>query len=92
MDSLRMPRDAKRPPFTIVVNGQRVETFEGETLGAALLAAGRPTLRASRLGDRRGMFCGIGLCYDCLVTVDGEQVRACMTPARPDAVVDVPHA
>ena len=92
MGSLRVFREAKSKPITLTVNGERVEAFEGETVGAALLAAGRVALRASRLGGRRGMFCGIGLCYECLVNVDGKMVRACMTSVLPDAVVDIPHA
>jgi NADH dehydrogenase/NADH:ubiquinone oxidoreductase subunit G len=28
------------------------------------------------------VFCGIGVCFDCLVTVDGSQIRACVTPVR----------
>ena len=91
MASLRVFREAKSEPITLTVNGERVEAFDGESVGAALLAAGRAALRASRLGSRRGMFCGIGLCYECLVTVDGASVRACMTPVRQDAVVEVPH-
>lgn len=91
MVSLRVFREPRRAPITTTVNGERVEAFEGETVGAALLAAGRVTLRASRLGGRRGMFCGIGLCYECLVTVDGVSVRACVTPVRQDAVIEVAH-
>jgi D-hydroxyproline dehydrogenase subunit gamma len=91
MDSLRLSREAKGEPIALTVNGGRVEAFEGESVGAALLAAGRIALRASRLGSRRGMYCGIGLCYECLVSVDGASVRACMTPVRAGAVIEVPH-
>jgi aerobic-type carbon monoxide dehydrogenase small subunit (CoxS/CutS family) len=61
----------------------------GQSIGAALAAAGIRSLRRTRLGGRpRGLFCGIGVCFDCLVTVDGRpSVRACMVEARPGDVV-----
>ena len=50
----------------------------------ALLASGRRFTRwTARAGEPRGYFCGMGVCQDCLVTVDGlPNVRACMTPVR----------
>jgi NADPH-dependent 2,4-dienoyl-CoA reductase/sulfur reductase-like enzyme len=66
------------------------------TLAAALVAAGQLGLRESRDGGHRGVFCGMGVCHECLVCVDGRPGRrACMTaaaagmrvtrqPARPD--------
>ena len=65
------------PPVEIIVNGRPVEAFPGETLHAALLAAG------IRVFGERGVFCGMGVCYECLVTIDGEpDRRSCMTPVR----------
>lgn len=70
--------------LTILVDGHEVEACEGETVAAALTAAGRRTLRTTaRAGAPRGYFCGMGVCHDCLMTVDGlPNVRACMTPVR----------
>jgi aerobic-type carbon monoxide dehydrogenase small subunit (CoxS/CutS family) len=67
---------------TITVDGEPLPAFLGETLAAAMLADGRRTLRRSpRSGSPRGIFCGMGICYDCLMVVDGRpNVRACMTP------------
>jgi aerobic-type carbon monoxide dehydrogenase small subunit (CoxS/CutS family) len=40
------------------------------------------------MGVPRGLFCGIGVCFDCLVTIDGTpNQRACLVPAHPDMVV-----
>ena len=66
------------------IDGQLVPAYEGETIAAALLAAGRRVLRhAEPKGDPRGIFCGIGVCFDCLVRVDGTRnVRACLTPVH----------
>ena len=68
----------------LMVDGQPIPAYEGETLAAALLAAGHRTFRHTIPGgEPRGVFCGIGICFDCLVTLDGTQsVRACVTPVR----------
>ena len=68
----------------LLVDGQPIPAYEGETVAAALLAAGRRALCGETPGgEPRGIFCGIGVCFDCLVTVDGAQtVRACVTPVR----------
>ena len=68
----------------LLVDGQPIPAYEGETVAAALLAAGRRAFRRTVPGgEPRGIFCGIGVCFDCLVTVDGAQtVRACVTPVR----------
>lgn len=56
----------------IVVDGEPLPYTEGQTVAAALVAAGRVAWRTTRVGHRpRGVFCGIGVCFDCLVTVDG---------------------
>ncbi len=64
--------------------GRAVPIAPGATIAAALTAAGELALKNSRQGDCRGVFCGMGVCQECLVAVDGEPAqRACMTPARP---------
>lgn len=67
--------------ITIFVDGERLQVHPGETVAGALLAAGRRAWRRTRnQGAPRGLFCGMGVCFDCLVQVDGEPyVRACMT-------------
>ena len=66
----------------IFVNGQPVRAFEGETIGAALTAAGmREFRKTEQLQDPRGLYCCMGTCHGCLVTVNGRpSVRACVTP------------
>lgn len=63
----------------IVVDGRTVEALPGQTVAAALLAAGKDSWRQTRGADQpRGVFCGIGACFDCLVVVNGiPDVRAC---------------
>ena len=62
-------------------DGQELHAVEGQTVAAALLAAGRRVWRTTtRCGEPRGLFCGMGVCFDCLVQVDGRpNVRACQT-------------
>jgi D-hydroxyproline dehydrogenase subunit gamma len=65
----------------IVVDGEDVEAYEGECIAAALLASGRSITRWTITGEARGYFCGMGICHECLVIVEGHgSVRACMTP------------
>jgi predicted molibdopterin-dependent oxidoreductase YjgC len=56
----------------------------GQTIGAALVARGTTSWRTTRVaGAPRGLFCGIGICFDCLVTVDGHpNQRACLVLAE----------
>jgi hypothetical protein len=63
-------------------DGQEMLALAGETVAAALIAAGRRTFRQTgRRGEPRGLFCGMGVCFDCLVQVDGHaNLRACQTP------------
>jgi hypothetical protein len=76
-------------PFEFEFDGCRVRAYPGETVGAALTAAGITTFRTTRVhGAPRGLFCGIGVCFDCLVVVDGApNQRACLTAALPDLIV-----
>jgi thioredoxin reductase/bacterioferritin-associated ferredoxin len=69
----------------ITVNGEPVPAFEGETIAAALAAAGIRELRhAPQHKDPRGLYCCMGTCHGCLVTVDGQpNVRSCITSAQP---------
>ncbi len=65
-------------PFTF--DGRPLAGFEGETLAAALTAAGILGLRRTRDGAPRGVFCGMGICFECVVDVDGRPgQRACLT-------------
>jgi predicted molibdopterin-dependent oxidoreductase YjgC len=79
----------KGDSFTVRVDGIELTAYAGDTVAAALVRAGRVSWRRTRLGDRpRGLFCGIGACQDCLVTVDGTAgVRACLAPVAPGTAV-----
>lgn len=65
------------------VNGRAVEVPEGAMVSAAVALAGEAAFRRSVTGEARGPLCGMGICFECRVTVDGRaQVRSCQTPCR----------
>jgi sarcosine oxidase subunit alpha len=70
--------------FNIFVNDRPVKVFEGETLAAALWANGFISLGHNpNTGSNRGLYCGIGHCYECRVTVDEmEDIRSCLILTR----------
>ncbi|WP_296571070.1 (2Fe-2S)-binding protein [Phreatobacter sp.] len=69
---------------TVTIDGRPFSVAAGETLSTAMLLAGFAGLRRSaRLGRERGPFCGMGVCFDCLVTIDGAANRqACLVRVR----------
>ncbi|MEU1278372.1 (2Fe-2S)-binding protein [Streptomyces sp. NPDC005805] len=80
---------APRTVYAIEVDGAEVSVQEGQSVAAALWGAEIPAWRTTRSGGApRGVFCGIGTCHDCLVTVNGRpNQRACLVPARPGDTV-----
>jgi predicted molibdopterin-dependent oxidoreductase YjgC len=83
---LRVPHSAgvvRGERLVFHFDGRPVPAFRGESVAAALMAAGIRRLRTTPVaGAPRGVFCAMGVCYDCLVTVDGTPSRrACLVPA-----------
>lgn len=90
-NSLRIQQRVNRgQPFEIQVDGKEVTAYPGETIATVLLAEGWQVFRHTALsGEPRGPFCGMGLCFDCLVTVNGHpNVRACVTQVQPGDTVE----
>lgn len=75
--------------FPLHVDGREIEALPGHTIAAALWRSGIVSWRRTRgSAEPRGVFCAIGVCFDCLVTVNGQpNQRACLIPARPGDVV-----
>jgi predicted molibdopterin-dependent oxidoreductase YjgC len=65
-------------------DGRPLVAGRGQNIGAALVSNGITAWRSTRKNARpRGLFCGIGVCFDCLVTVDGEaNQRACLVEVQ----------
>lgn len=80
MSDLRIKNVERNQAVTIRVNGKPVSAYVGESLLAALIAAGIKTQKQSPVVlEKRGGLCGMGVCYECLVTVNGQpNIRACM--------------
>lgn len=75
---------------TFRFDGAPVPFRPGQSVGAALTAHGVRAWRTTRREGRpRGLFCGIGVCFDCLVTVQGRpNQRACLVVAEPGLRVE----
>lgn len=91
MSDLRIEPLRKGMTVTLRVNGRKVIARRGESVHAALLAAGYRSLRRTgKESAPRGVFCGMGICYDCLVTVNGQpNQRACMRQVEDGMEIDL---
>lgn len=71
--------------FELEIDDQPVTAYPGETIATVMIASGQRLLRNSSVsGEPRGLNCGMGICFECLVTVNGRpNLRACITPAQP---------
>jgi len=74
----------KKREVKITVDDKMLNAIEGEPIASALMANGIMVFRRTRIKkEPRGYFCGIGLCTDCMMTVNGVQnVRTCITPVK----------
>lgn len=79
-----IPQVERGTPIKIFVDGIEIEAYKGETVATALLSAGITTFRLSHKHKKpRGLYCGMGICYECLVTINGIHAqRACITPVE----------
>ena len=75
--------------ISLSVDGQTVSVPEGTTVAVAVFQAGKKAFHASVTGEPRGPLCGMGICYECRLTVNGSpHVRSCMTLCSPDMKVE----
>ena len=73
----------------MTVNRRLVAAFAGESLAAVLMAVGLLRLRRSpRAGGARGAFCFMGVCQECLVSVNGVKRQACLVEAEDGLVIE----
>ena len=75
--------------FRMMLDGVPVLARPGESVAAALLAhSGGATRQTPVTGAGRAPYCMMGVCFDCLVTIDGRpNVQACMVTARESMVI-----
>jgi sarcosine oxidase subunit alpha len=76
--------DDKGATLLLKVDGREIRARDGDTVAAALLAAGIKHIRTTPVsGKPRAPYCLMGVCFDCLVTIDGVGSRqACLVPVR----------
>ena len=85
IDSLKRGRK-----IVFFVNGRSTTAHMGETIHAALIAAGYRQFRKSKTHQPRGVFCGMGVCHECLVAVNnGPTQRACVTVVEEGMEVEI---
>jgi predicted molibdopterin-dependent oxidoreductase YjgC len=90
MTAIRVPQFERGDAFEIEVDGKLVPAYAGETIASVLLAAGMRAFHQN-LPDKAPsrLYCGMGVCMQCLVTVDGtHSCQACKTLARPGMKVE----
>ena len=79
--------------FEIEVNGEKILAYEGETIAEVLLANGKRTMRrTAKIDQPRGLYCGMGICYECRMIVDGRpNVQVCQFLAKPGCKVETQY-
>ena len=76
-------------PVVMRLNGKDVAANPASTVAAAIINSGLAAFRSSRSGQPRGPLCGMGICFECLVTIDGQrQVRSCQIQCPSGMVVE----
>ena len=90
--SVRISSVDRADGFLILIDGVEVQVFCGETVAAAMLAAGIVAFRRDGRGRPRGLYCNMGTCCECMVGIahaDGVplRLRACLVDAAPGMIV-----
>lgn len=76
------------PTIRLTIDGQPLEVPAGTTVAAAIGATPRNYCRVSVGGQRRAPFCGMGVCQECRVLIDGRQRLSCQTLCQPGMMVE----
>ena len=78
---------------SVTVDGRPVEARVGDSVAAAMLAAGVPHCRTTPVsGAPRAPYCMMGACFDCLVTIDGVGNRqGCLVAVRDGMAIETQH-
>lgn len=90
MEDLRIGSIKRKQEIQLIVNGQEIKAYKGETVLAALIASGYKILKTNPVShEPRGAFCGMGICFECTMTIDGVlNTRACMTEVHEGMTVE----
>jgi glycine/D-amino acid oxidase-like deaminating enzyme/bacterioferritin-associated ferredoxin len=86
--SLRLTKQQGTETVTLLLDGVPIDAVPGESVAAAMTAAGHRRLRTDKTGNPRGLLCGMGSCFECRVSINGgPATRACLTPVEPQMTV-----
>lgn len=91
MTSYRLPvEETTTSKVSFYFNGEQLSGYEGEPIAAAILANGITVIRYCHVtGEPRGLYCGIGHCYECRADVDSvSNVRTCLTPLKEGMIIN----
>lgn len=79
--------------LSVTINNKPVITYEGELVSTVLHVEGIYTFQAKhKTGNPSGIYCGMGICYECLVTIDGvPNTRACQTSVTEGMIIETGH-
>jgi predicted molibdopterin-dependent oxidoreductase YjgC len=85
--------DDKGAALVVKVDGREIGAREGDTVAAAMLVAGIDRFRTTPVSDSpRAPYCLMGVCFDCLVTIDGVGSRqACLVQVRAGMLIETQH-
>lgn len=88
----RLP-ESQGPAVTVTIDGEPFNAREGDSVAAALLTAGHSSCRETPVtGAKRGPYCMMGVCFDCLVTVDGVGNRqGCLIRVQDGMRIETQH-
>jgi len=91
MEKLRIKSINRKKEVTLEVNGRKIKAYQGEKVLAALIAAGYKELKKNPVsGEPRGALCGMGVCFECTVTINGvPNIRSCMTEVRDGMKIEI---
>lgn len=74
--------------LNLIIEGEPCDVPAGISVAAALALTGNGVTRRSVSGEPRAPFCGMGVCQECRVTVNGRRVLACQAECQPDMVIE----
>ena len=70
--------------ITLRINGRTLVVPQGTVVAAAVALAGETRFRRSVVGEPRSPLCGMGICLECRVTINGQtHSRSCQTLCEP---------
>lgn len=74
---------------TLLINNEPVTAQAGQSLGSLLHSYKKAARRSPKHNTLRSLYCGMGVCFECMTIVNGQPVRACITPIEDGMSIEV---